>query len=89
MIRLNLVLGLGVVATGLYLVNVQFESRRLFTALDRSKAESRRLEVDHATLQVERRSQATPLRIERLAKDHLHMRVLTPALTVYPTEEKQ
>jgi cell division protein FtsL len=88
MTRLNLVLALGVLATGLYLVNVQFESRRLFTALDRAKAESRRLEIDHATLQVERRTQATPLRVERLAKEQLQMRVLTPALTVYPSGDR-
>ena len=36
MIRLNLVLLVAVLASALYLVGVQYESRRLTTALDRS-----------------------------------------------------
>jgi cell division protein FtsL len=89
MIRLNLVLGLTALVTALYLVNVQYESRRLFTALDKARAEGRRLESEGERLQVERRSQATPLRVERLAKDQLRMRTLTPAITVYASEPKQ
>jgi cell division protein FtsL len=83
MIRVNLVLLLAVVASALYLVNVQYESRRLFSELDRSRSEARRLEVDLERLQVEKRAQATPLRVERLAKTQLQMRPVTPAITHY------
>ena len=83
MIRLNLVLLLAVLASALYLVNVQYESRRLFTELDRSRSEARRLEVDQARLQVEKRAQATPLRVEKLAKEALQMRTASPAITLY------
>ncbi len=87
MIRLNLVLLLAVLASALYLVNVQYESRRLFTELDRSRSEARRLEVDHARLQVEKRAQATPLRVEKLAKEVLQMRTASPAITLYVTPD--
>ena len=85
MTRLNLVLLLAVVASALYLVNVQYESRLLFTALDKLSAEARRLQSDNERLQVERQAQATPLRVEKLAKDQLQMRTSTPAISHYVT----
>lgn len=83
MIRLNLMLLLAVLASALYLVHTQYESRRLFVELERAQATARKLEVDHERLQVEKRAQATPLRVERLAKELLQMRVATPAITQY------
>ena len=83
MIRVNLVLLLAVVASALYLVHLQYESRRLFSDLDRARAEARRLVADNERLQVEKRAQATPLRVERLAKTQLQMRTATPAITHY------
>jgi cell division protein FtsL len=85
MTRLNLVLLLAVLASALYLVNVQYESRRLFSALDQAHSEARRLEVDNERLQVEKRAQATPSRVERLAIAKLQMRTVTPAITHYVT----
>ena len=83
MTRLNLVLLVAVMASALYLVHTQYESRRLFTQLDRAVSESRRLETEHQRLQVEKRAQATPLRVEGLARAQLHMRTATPAITQY------
>ena len=83
MTRINLVLLLAVMASALYLVRLQYESRRLVTALDRGVTETRRLEVEHERLQAEKRAQATPLRVEKLAKEQLHMRGATPAITQY------
>ena len=83
MIRLNLVLLVAVVVSALYLVRMQFESRQLFVELDKAVAESRRLATDHERLQVEKRAQATPLRVEKLARDQLLMRTATPAITHY------
>ena len=83
MIRLNLVLLVAVVVSALYLVCMQFESRQLFVELDKAVAESRRLATDHERLQVEKRAQATPLRVEKLARDQLLMRTATPAITLY------
>jgi cell division protein FtsL len=83
MTRLNLVLLLAVLASSLYLVNVQYESRRLFSDLDKARSQAHRLEADNERLQVEKRAQATPLRVERLAKEQLQMRTVTPAITHY------
>ena len=83
MTRLNVVLLLAVLASAIYLVHTQYESRRLFTELDRAVAEARRLETEHQRLEVEKRAQATPLRVEDLAKKKLAMRTATPAITQY------
>ncbi len=81
MTRLNLVLLLAVVASALYLVRTQYESRRLFVELEKATAQSRKIEADNERLQVEKRAQAKPLRVEELARDRLQMHTATPALT--------
>ena len=83
MTRLNLVLLLAVLASSLYLVSVQYQSRRLFSELDKARSEARRIEADKERLQVQRREQATPMRVESLAKSQLQMRTATPAITHY------
>jgi len=85
MTRLNLVLMLAVVASALYLVRVQYDSRSLFVEVDRAIALSHKLEIENERLQVEKRAQATPLRVEKLAKEQLQMRTSTPAITQYVT----
>ncbi len=86
MTRLNVVLLLAVLASAIYLVHTQYESRRLFTELDRAVIEARRLETEHQRLQVEKRAQATPLRVERIARAQLNMRTATPAITQYVSD---
>jgi cell division protein FtsL len=83
MMRLNLVLLLAVVLSALYLVNVQYESRRLFSALDRAQSEARKLAQENERLQVEKRAQATSARVELLARTRLAMRPVTPGITTY------
>ena len=85
MTRLNLVLLVAVMASALYLVRTQYESRRLFSEIERASSEARRLGIEHERLQVEKREQATPLRVEKLAKEQLHMRTASPAITQYVT----
>ncbi len=85
MMRLNLVLLLAVMASAIYLVSVQYESRRVFTELDKARAESHRLESEFERLQVEKRGQATPARVEKLAREKLQMRQASPAITNYVT----
>jgi cell division protein FtsL len=84
-IRLNLVLLTAVMASALYLVRVQYDSRRLYAEIERAQNEFRKLEIDQERLQVEKRSQATPARVQKLARDQLHMRPATPAITQYVT----
>ena len=83
MTRLNLVLLLAVVASALYLVRVQYDSRRLYFQFEKAAAEARKLETENERLQAERRAQATPLRVERLAKEQLQMRPAGPGITQY------
>ena len=85
MTRLNLVLLVAVIASAMYLVHTQYESRRLFQSLEIANSEARKIEVDNDRLEVQRRAQATPLRVEKLAKDKLQMRTATPAITQYVT----
>ncbi len=61
--RLNLLLTLAVLATALYLVHVQYESRRLYVELEKAAAQARKLEVAHESLQAQKRGEATPLRV--------------------------
>ena len=86
MTRVSIVLLLLVIASALFLVRTQYESRPPFTALVRAVPEARRLETEHQRLQVEKRAQATPLRVETLARNKLHMRTVTPAITQYVTD---
>jgi cell division protein FtsL len=85
MTRINLLLLVALVLSSVYLVRVSYESRRLFAALDRAQNEARQLEIEHERLKSEKQSQATSLRVERVARDRLAMRNATPAVTQYVT----
>jgi cell division protein FtsL len=84
-IRLNLVLVLAVLVSAVYLVSVQYDSRRLFAELDKARSDAHRLDVEYERLQVQKRAQATSARVERLAKEKLQMRQVTPGITMYVT----
>lgn len=81
--RLNLVLLLAVLASALYLVRVQYDSRRLYAEIEKAQGDFRKLEIEHERLQVQKRAQATPARVEKLAREQLQMRPATPAITQY------
>ncbi len=83
MTRLSVLLLLAVVASAMVLVHSQYESRRLFMALEAERKEAVRQEIEHERLQVERRAQATPLRVEQIARQQLQMRMVSPAITQY------
>lgn len=83
MTRLNLLLLVALLLSSVYLVRVSYESRRLFAALDRAQGEERSLDNESERLRTELRTQATPLRVERTARDRLAMRTATPAVTQY------
>lgn len=85
MIRLNLMLLVAVLVSAFYLVHTQYESRRLYAALDKAHAQSRKLDVEHEQLQVQKRAQATSARVEQLSSQKLQMRPVNPAITQYVT----
>ena len=67
----------------LALVHSAYEARRVFAELDRARQEQRRLEADFKRLDAERQAQATHLRVEKVAREKLHMRTASPAVTAY------
>jgi cell division protein FtsL len=85
-IRLNLVLLAALLLSAMVTVQVQYDSRRLIAEIEKAQSEAHRLAMDHERLEVAKRAQATPLRVEKLAKEQLHMRPASPAITQYVTQ---
>lgn len=81
--RLNIVLFLALLASCVYLVSASYDARRLYAELDAARNEEKALANEFERLQAERQAQATPLKVERLARDRLAMRNATPAVTQY------
>jgi cell division protein FtsL len=79
----NTLLFLGVMATALAVVRTQHLARLEFVAVDDSKVALKQIEQDNTRLEVEKRAQATPLRVETIAKEKLYMRTTTPSITQY------
>src|SRR4029453_19226835 len=88
MTRVNVVLLVMLLASALYLVRVSYDARRLFAELDRAQGEERQLDTEFERLKAERQAQATPLRVEKTAREKLGMRTATPAITQYVTYAK-
>ena len=85
MSRVNLLLLVALLASCVYLVRVAYDARRLFGELDKAQTEERQLESDFERLKAEKQSQATPSRVEAVARSQLGMRTATPAVTNYVT----
>ncbi len=83
MTRLQVALALALVASSLVVVRTYYESRRLYTELDRARHQQRQLDVEFRHLEAERQAQATHLRVEKAARERLSMRPATPAVTHY------
>ncbi|HVO05973.1 MAG TPA: cell division protein FtsL [Burkholderiaceae bacterium] len=83
MTRTHLILLLALIFSCLALVQTQYESRRLFDETNRARDELARLDAEAQRLEAERQAQATNLRVERVAREKLSMRTVTPAVTVY------
>jgi len=83
MVRLAMLLLVAVVASALYVVQVQYQGRQLNTEIDRATREAQQLEIDHERLEVEKRTAAMSLRVEQIAHDKLNMRPITSGITEY------
>ena len=83
MTRLDAVLLVALVVSAFALVRVAHESRRLFAELDRARIEQRLLDNEYQRLRSDQQSQATPLRVEKTARERLGMRTAGPAVTQY------
>ncbi len=83
MTRLSALLLVVLVVTSLGLVHSAYEARRLYATIDRARGEERQLEVEYKRLDAERQAQATPMRVEKAAREKLKMRTATLAVTHY------
>lgn len=83
MTRVNLLLTAAVLGSAFFLVHTQYETRRLYTAVDRAQSATRKLDAEYAQLQVQKREMATPARVQSLASSRLKMRAVNPAITEY------
>jgi len=81
MSRANLLLLAALLGSSLWLVHTSYEARRLFAELDRAKGVQQRLDAEYRRLDAERQTQATHLRVERVAREKLGMRTATSAVT--------
>jgi cell division protein FtsL len=86
MSRVDVLLVAGLIGSCLLLVNTAYETRRLFSAIERAKVEERQLDSEHKRLEAERQVQSTHLRVERVARERLQMRTVTPAVTHWVNE---
>ena len=83
MTRLNVLLLIALLFSSVYLVRVSHESRQLFADLDKARSEERLLDSEFERLKSEKQSQATPLRVEKAARERLKMVPALPAVTEY------
>ncbi len=86
MSRVDVLLVVALIGSCLLLVNTAYETRRLFSAIERAKAEERQLDSEYKRLEAERQVQSTHLRVERVARERLQMRTVTPAVTHWVNE---
>ena len=82
-LRLNIVLAVALLLSSFWLIGSSHESRRLFVALEKARAQASELQIDIERLEVDKRAQATPLRVEKLARSQLKMFDNSPARTHY------
>ena len=83
MTRINVLLLIALLFSSVYLVRVSHDSRQRFTELDRARSEARLLDSEFERLKSDKQSQATPLRVEKMAREKLAMRSASPAVTQY------
>jgi len=88
MTRISIVLLLALIGSGLWLVKVSYDERRLFADMEKAKAEEQQLIADAKRLDAERQAQATHLRVERVAREKLGMRMAAPDVTRYVSDTR-
>jgi cell division protein FtsL len=84
-----------VVVCALGVVTSQHRARKLFQSLEGEQERVRQLDVEYGQLQLEMSTWATHPRVEKIARDRLHMvtpdatgRVVAPAVVVKPVPKK-
>ena len=83
MLRINILLTAVLLVSCVWLIRSSHESRRLVYELEKSQSAARELQIKFERLELDKRAQATPLRVEKLAREKLRMFGNTPAVTHY------
>jgi cell division protein FtsL len=73
MLRFNVILLMIVVICALGVVTSQHRARKLFQALEAEQERARQLDVEYGQLQLEMSTWANHPRIEKIARERLHM----------------
>ena len=73
MVRFNMILLLVVVLSALGVVTSQHRGRKLFQDLEGEQERARQLDVEYGQLQLELSTWATHPRVEKIARERLHM----------------
>lgn len=84
--KVNAILCLLLVACALSLVNAQYKKLHLNIELERSLAETKKLETEWSQLQLDQSTLGKNARIEEIARTQLNMVPLTPQRTQYLTK---
>lgn len=74
MIRVNLILLLLVVASAIGTVTSNHRARKMFAEIEHGQSRMRDLEIEWGQLQLEQSTLASHARIEKIARDKLHMK---------------
>ncbi len=75
MARINLILLALLTACALGLVTSQDKTRKLFAELEREQESARKIDIEWGQLQLEQSTWAMHARVEKIARERLHMSV--------------
>lgn len=73
LVRINLILLVVLTVCALGLVTSQHKARKLFAELEREQERAKQLDVEWGQLQLEQSTWAMHARVERIARERLHM----------------
>jgi cell division protein FtsL len=79
MTRVNLLLLCVLVGCALSLVTSRHDARRVFNELERERDRARQYEVEYGQLSLEQSTWAMPARVEKIARESLHMQMPMPS----------
>ena len=79
MTRVNLLLLCVLVACALSLVTSRHQARRLYVELERERSQARQFDVEFGQLSLEQSTWAMPARVEKIARESLHMQLPAPS----------
>lgn len=85
--RLNPLLAACLLLCALFLINSQYQARRLFIELERAQAKSRQLEIERKELELKQSTLSQHARIDSSARRELGLMALKPENTLYLTAE--